>query len=761
MTSKHLSGPVKVKTADDLFWHWIRCGWKYRWRENSRMRSRKIEYADRVKYEATQIVRKDFVDYFLMLSEAVRWAKDNGIGVGPGRGSAASSLICYLLRITEVDPLAFPTMLFERFLDPGRLDLPDVDLDFNDDRRDEVRMHMVEKYGADHVGNIGNFIRYRGKNSINDVARVYRVPQFKAKRINDLIIERSGGDSRAGDSLVDTFEMFPQAQAILDEYPDLGYAMRLEGNYRGMSVHAAGLVISNEPLTDTCAIYTREVQGHTLQVIAYDKKDADVLGMLKADFLGLSTMGMIDIALSTIGMPLADLYRLPLDDELTIDGFNDNDVTGIFQFEGRATRLVNHDVKPDNFMELADITSLSRPGPLFSGMTAQYVEIKHKRAEPEPLHEIVDKVTAWTHGQIVYQEQVLTIIRELGGFPVKAVGDIRRIISQKLGEAQFNTMKDDFKDGAKKLHGVDPDLAEKIWKFMVTSATYSFNTSHAVAYAQISYYCMWLKQHYPLAFYAAQLRKIDKEKWPKLLRDAEKHGVTVEPPDPRTSGLFWEPVGEVREFEGGVIRAGLTQIPGIAVKRAQDVIEARERAAERGEPWTSWDDAIEVRGIGPKTIDKIGYFCEKDDPFDLYWVNRMLDKFRKVLEESGAGIVPTHKADEIPQKGEFMVTWIGLCKHKQYKDLLEDERARSGDTIEEIKARTYNPDYVKSCVLHCYDDTEEEVYLRIPRMKFPRFKRQLEQIEVDKHILVARGLKREGFGTSLQLRSLNICEMPD
>lgn len=424
-------------------------------------------------YETGLLIDKEFVSYFLMLSEGVRWAKDRGIAVGPARGSAAASLACYILRITEVDPLQYPTMVFERFIDATRADLPDVDLDFADDRRAEVIQHMRDKYGADHVGNIANNTRYRGKNSIDDVARVYEIPIWETRVAKDLIIERSGGDSRQSDSLEDTFAMFPKAAEVLRKYPELKYAMRLEGNMRSWSTHAAGVVISNIPINDVCATYRRDGAGS--DVLAYDKKDAEYLGMLKADFLGLTTMGMIGLALEEIGMGLDELYRIPLDDPETLAAFKRNDVVGIFQFEGRATRVVCADVSPDNFMHLADINALSRPGPLFSGMTAQYVDVKHGRKKAEELHPIVDKVTAWSYGQIVYQEQVLTIIKEMGGFPVTKIADIRKIISQKLGEMSFQKMFEEFVEGAYRLHGVERSLAERVWKFMVTSATYSFN----------------------------------------------------------------------------------------------------------------------------------------------------------------------------------------------------------------------------------------------------------------------------------------------
>lgn len=752
-------------TPKDLLWDKIREGWRYRMRTNRAFRRmmqdpKMLKLAqDKLFYEMEVIGGKiGFCDYFLMLAQVVAWAKDQGIAVGPARGSAAASLVLFLVRIIEVNPLMFPTMVFERFMDVTREDMPDVDLDFADDRRDEVRQFLVRTWGIDRVGNIGNFVRYKGKNSIDDVARVHLIPKWKTEIIKSRIIERSGGDSRAGDSLEDTFKTFPQAQAVLDELPELNYAIRLEGNYRGMSVHAAGIVISNNPISDTCATYTRMTSGGERTVLAYDKKDAEYLGMLKMDFLGLSTMGMISIALGIIGMTLEELYDIPLDEPETLRGFKENDVVGIFQFEGRATRLVCADVSPDNFMHLADINALSRPGPLFSGMTAQYVEVKHGRKEAEELHPLVDKHTSWTNGQIVYQEQVLNIIREVGGFPVAKVGDIRKIISQKLGEMSFNTMQEEFIDGANRLHGIDRDLAVRIWKFMVTSATYSFNVAHCVSYSMLAFWCMWLKRHHPLAFYTAQLRKTAEDKWPKLLKDARKHGVNVLPPDIVISERTWVP-----DYTVGAVRAGFTQIKGIGDKTWEAISKARSAAPM---DFTEWPDLINVKGIGPKTIIKIVEFCESPDPFGLDRVREILEEYRRELRNQRGGWrgLPqvTHMSDDIGRHDSVPnVVWMGMVRKKNYQDYVENQRTRTGDEVEDILARTKDPHLLTSCVLQAYDDGDEDVYLRFNRWRFPKVKDQIEALELDDHVVLVVADKKDDFGISLHVKHLIVIEPDD
>lgn len=752
-------------TIEDYTWEQLRKGWEFRIARNPHMRGMVGAYGDRVKYEMERIIPRGFCDYFAFLSYLIVWAKERKIAVGPARGSAAASLVCYLLRITEVDPMQFPTMVFERFIDPKRLDLPDVDIDFADDRRDEVRQEAVRIFGADRVGNIGNFTRYRGKNSLDDVSRVYKIPSWETAKIKDLIIERSGGDSRLSDSLQDTFDTFPVAGEVVKRYPKLKLATRLEGNYRGLGVHAAGLVISNTPITDTCAVYTRQSNGREVSVVAYDKKDAEYLGMLKADFLGLKTMGAIGIALDITGIDLEDLYSVPLTEPDTLAAFKANDVTGIFQFEGRATRLVCSDVSPDHFMHLADINALSRPGPLFSGMTAAYVEVKHGRKKAEKLHPIVDEFTANSYGQIVYQEQVLGIIRDLGGFPVQRVGDIRKIISQKLGEASFQEMYQEFEAGAT-TRGCTPAQAKHIWKFMVTSATYSFNIAHCISYSMLAFWLMWLKQHEPVAFYTAQLEKIgsgkkEEPKKAKLMRDAIRHRVAIKPPSVVISGASWtadryDAAEQERTGDVGAVRAGYTQMKGIGVKTAEKIMELRNAKMElNGHGFAEWADLEEVKGIGPKSIEKIVDFAAKEDPFDLALVARILGEIRGQINAGGTGMPrPTHTSHEIPKQGKHRVTWMGIVRSREYKDYIEDQRARTGDSLDEIMARMNDPHLTKSCVLHCYDDGEEEVYIRFNRWAFPKFKDLIEGIEPDNDIIIVTGNKREDFGISLHALSM-------
>jgi len=742
--------------SNNLLFQWARFGWKYR---QLYLRPQKEQdwYAEHVKYELKLMLDKDFADFFLATSDMVRWAKDQGIPVGPGRGSVAASVVSWLLRITEVDPGKYPGMLFERFLDVSRTDPPDIDLDISDDRRHELFEYMSSKYGTDCVGTIGNFVRYRGKNSLADIARVYNIPIWAKENIANLLIERSGGDSRFDASLEDTAALFPAAAAMFEQFPDFWKACRLEGNVRGLSVHAAGMIVANSPLTDICSIYERDGR----KILSIDKYDVEYCGALKMDMLGLSTMGMIGRCLDMIDMSLEDLYAVPDNDPGSLAIFKQGDLTGIFQFEGRATRLVNRDVSPDNFGEITDVNALSRPGPLFSGTTAEYCDVKFGRRKPERYHPIVDEVTKSTRGQIVYQEQILRILREVGGFDWVSIGRIRKVITKKLGEAAFQMDFEEFRDGAASKHGMSAETAERIWRRIVTSGTYTFNVSHAISYGLLAIWTAYLKSHYPLEFYAASLAgESDKDQQFRLMKDAIKHGIEVHPPSLRHSRKSWSAIPDY-----GLV-AGWTQVPGIGDKMGERIDADRNGLAD-------WPDLVLIPGIGPKKMETIQAFAEGHDPFGL---NRTAVIMRRTLEwirtqnwvpkptHDGAEIASIYVKDNRQTGGKWVkgpvVIYAGIVRERSYQDAVENARSRSGMEVEDILKTMKRPDLVKYCSLRCYDKTDEEVYLRINRYKFPQLKSAIDKISVNHDVVVAVGHRIAGFGTPIAVDRIYVID-PD
>jgi DNA polymerase-3 subunit alpha len=785
-------------TSLDLIWHWMREGWRYRLRQGNRRMADPSQtplYTARLKLEMEQITAKDFIDYFLMLSDIVRATKEAGIPVGPARGSAAASLVAYLLRITEIDPIEYPLMMFDRFIDPTRTDLPDVDLDFDDERRSEVRALAVARYGEDRVGNVANYVKYRGKNSIDDVARVNRVPKWAAEKLKGLIVGRSGGDSRADQALGDTIEMFEEAEKVVREFPKLMQAVQLEGNYRGMSIHSAGLVVGNTPITDICAMYEKVYNAgkpneRRIRTVSVDKYDAEYLGLLKADFLGLTTMGMIRIAIELAGVTLEELYQVPMDEPDTLEAFHRNDVIGIFQWEGRATRLVNKEVKPRTFDDLTHVNTLSRPGPLFSGTTAEYIEVRRGNKKPTRFHPIIDELTEATYGQIIFQEQILKGLARFGGLEVGRVHEIRRIISKKLGEAQFNTHSADFVARAVKLHGVTPEVAKAVWGRLVTAASYVFNVPHSVSYSMLAFWCMWLKVHYPYEFYTAQLRKSPPEAWPRLVQDAERHGVKVKGVTPALSREGWTIQEEDRGQEGkgsahgagsrsddgdpglvpvGVSRlivAGWEQLTGVGPAKVADIMALQQERAAQGLPGLQTaDDLVAVKGIGPKTLEKFRHQVGTEDPFGILRAQRILNKVREDIEFGDVPGLrpPRHRSDdlyEVPDKG--FTTCLVMIKAINYQDFIENQRSRTGKEVEEITRNMRRKDLVTSCVLQCYDDGDEDIYLRINRFGYPKFKRMLQTLVLHHDVLYVRGKRsKAGFGISVVVDGLIVIEPPE
>jgi DNA polymerase-3 subunit alpha len=736
--------------AEQLLRAWVKKGWAYRNFDNLPKKLRR-EYKERVKFELDLISKKNFSDYFLVVSDMTRWAKNNDIPVGPARGSAAGSLVCFLLRITEVNPMLFTNLLFARFIDEDRHDLPDIDLDFDDEQRYKIREYLVDQYGADRVGNIGTFTNYKGKNSIDDVARTMGVPYQAAEVVKEMLIERSSGDLRDKATIEDTMEMFPKVKEQFKKYPQLHMARRLEGNLRGFSVHAAGLVVANEPLTNSCAVYTRrddktgEVVGNVLSI---DKHDAEYINALKIDALGLTTMGVISRCLKMCGMTLEELYAIPLDEEAVFDGFKRNEVIGIFQFDGRAARSVNREVKPDNFNEVCDINALVRPGPLHSGATADYIQAKFGTKKIIRTGTVVDTITQYTQGQIVYQEQILETVRALGNFSWEDAAKIRKIISKKQGEQEFNRQMGKFLKGAAE-NGVSEITASRIWKQLVTAGAYAFNRAHCISYGMLAYWTMWLKQNYPIEFYCAGLQKYKfrdgkTQKGFDLLKEAISRGFDVLPPDPVLSQETWS-------IHEGKLLAGLMQVDGIGPSTAPKLIEYRDawaRANDGDMTGFTWSNYEAVAGIGAVTIGKIEAFASEEDPFGVYRVTRVLKKVRRYLWEEGEmdGLpFPGSKSENVPYeavRGEHV--WLGYVTDINLKDIYELHRSRTGEELD--PATVKEPEHVNYVALLGEDETGPlSITIQRYRGLYESYKDMIWSMDTKRDLLLVRGYKRSEY----------------
>ena len=584
------------------------------------LRKDDTKYRERVDYELDLIKKKNFIDYFLVIHDLVNWAKNNGILVGPARGSAAGSLACYLLRITEVDPMPYD-LLFERFIDINREDLPDIDIDFEDSRRHEVKEYLSGKYGSDKVGNLPTFAEFKGKSALHDVGSVFEVPFKMVDEIKSLVIERSGGDSRASFTLSDTFtnEEFPRPAEILKQYPEMKYAIDLEGQYRQMGQHAAGVVISNEPLTNFCAIYN--VKGEQIISLAYE--DASSIGLLKIDLLGLSTLSVVSKALRMIEEKTKkkiDIYTLPLDDPKVYQGFISQKMFGIFQFTGQAVNQVSRQINPRDFNALSAISALARPGPLNGGVTTAYILRRSKKEKVSYAHPVMKPYTEETYGLVVYQEQVMKTMREVGKMSWKDTAEIRKLISRSQGVEKFNTFKEKFAIGAKE-NGMNDKQIDDIWNAICTFGSWAFNKSHSVSYTIISYWTMWLKVHHPMEFYSSILSIADPSKKKSIIKEYKREGFKILPVDINRSK-------ESFAIDGTAIRIGVCDIGGIGPVYGSKILTHQ--------PYASYGDYIAKNKKSPvpssatqKLVDLGAFDNLAEKSYEINLFGERIDEYKK------------------------------------------------------------------------------------------------------------------------------------
>lgn len=759
----------------------IQEGWKYRRGQRPDLKERSDEYNKRAFSELKTIADKDFSDYFLATADLVSWAKDQGIGVGPGRGSAVASLVCYLLRITEIDPLTppFDKVIFERFLDPTRSDPPDIDLDFDDERRNEVAERAREIYGQYNVANVGNHIGYKAKNSLQGVARAHGLSIKTFDSLGKRCGERTETDERVDDSIADAVESYandPDIGSLVDRFGSLiSKAIQLEGNEHSMGIHAGGFVIASDPIPDVCAIYTREKgtgrKKQMAQVIPYDKRDAEYLGMLKMDFLGLTTIGMISKCIDWAGFSWEEIYNLfyrapAYEHERILEMFQIDDVTGLFQYEGGTTRSVTRRVKPATFDELAACNALSRPGPYYGGQTEAYIAVKNGDAEIESVHSNFDKHVEWTYGQIVYQEQIMRILRDVAGFDVPKVLRVRKIIGKKLGEHQFALLWEDFKTGCSDTSDLSEDSAMRIWGAITTAAGYAFNIPHAYSYALISWWQGYLKLHHLAPFFAASLAKNGDGKdqlarRTALLQDAQRNKLEIWPFSVTDCIANWRPT-----FEPKGLQPGFAQIPGIGEATADDIVSWVDILPFKYWPETglTWEDLGRNNkqggclGIGEATARKLAEFASRKDPLGIRRTEDQLMAFRKQLvrgDFDGTGIPSAdeyYTSETLPDDNDW-VAFVGLVANIVYRDEVEIIRSRTGQSVQDIRAGLDDADKTKKATVFAYDEFGE-VALRISRWQLPKVAEKLSLVKTDFHLIVAWGRTFENRGNSIQIKNI-------
>jgi DNA polymerase-3 subunit alpha len=532
------------------------------------------EYMERLDREIGLIKQMGFVPYFLVLHDFIRHARNKKIPVGPGRGSAAGSLVCYSLFITDVDPLQYD-LLFERFLNPDRVSYPDVDLDFCGLRRGEVVQYVTEKYGQECVGQIVTFGTMASKAAMKDVARVLDMPFQDANRLSSYMPTKPVGvtlqqalDAENSDLLKATQDD-PLAKQVVDT------ALKIEGMARNTGVHAAGVVISAEPLGDTVPMYLTKDKA---LVIGYDMASIDKLGMLKYDFLGLATLTVIDNAVKLIKEHQdaeIDLDEIPDGDYQTYrEVFCNGNTGGVFQFEGEGMKDLLRRYQPDSLEDLCALNALFRPGPIVGGVTSDFVERKHGRAQVEYMFPELEPILKNTYGLIIYQEQVQQVSNVVAGYTLAEADLLRRAMGKKKPEEMI-PHRAKFRDGAV-ARGFDEAKSVKLFELMEAFAGYGFNKSHALAYAYLAYITGYLKAHYPAEFMAALLTSEagNVEKVQKYISECRAMGLSVLPPDINKSGPSFTP-------KDNSILFGLSAIKNMGDASIVPIVEERSAGPYR------------------------------------------------------------------------------------------------------------------------------------------------------------------------------------
>lgn len=587
-------------------------------------------YIERLDIELEVINQMGFPGYFMIVADFIQWAKNHGIPVGPGRGSGAGSLVAYALKITDLDPIEFD-LLFERFLNPERVSMPDFDVDFCMDRRDEVIDYVAAHYGRDHVSQIITYGSMAAKAVIKDVGRVLSFGYNFVDRLSKLVpfeigmtLQKALNDSQELKNLYETDE---EVKSLIN------MALSLEGIARNAGKHAGGVVIAPTKLTDFTPLYCEQGGGNL--VTQFDKDDVEAVGLVKFDFLGLRTLTIIDWALQTLNArmqleqkPLVDITQIPRDDLPTYELLKKSQTTAVFQLESRGMKELIRKLKPDCFDDIIALVALFRPGPLESGMVDDYINVKHG-AKAEYAHPLLIPILKPTNGVILYQEQVMQIARELAGYTLGGADMLRRAMGKKKPE-EMAKQRETFVTGAV-ANQIDEKIATYIFDLMEKFAGYGFNKSHSAAYALVAYQTAWLKAHFPAEFMAAVLSSDmdNTDKVVVLIEECREMKLTIEPPNINISHYRFT------VNEQGAIVYGIGAIKGVGQAAIEDVLQER---ADNGAFIDLYDFAkrVDLRKVNRRVLEAM----IRAGAFDVFDVNRAahmqeLPNVLKVAEQYG------------------------------------------------------------------------------------------------------------------------------
>ena len=609
-------------------------------------RAKSREVLSRLEFELETIGKMGFADYFLIVWDFVKYAKDRKIAVGPGRGSAAGSIVAYALEITDLDPLEY-SLLFERFLNPDRINMPDVDIDFSVSGRSEVMRYVTDKYGGhEHVAQIITFGTIGAKAAIRDSGRIYQYPYADTDKLAKFIPEKpvgttlrdvlrpENGSYVAGDKhpgpareIIKFVQQDEAAQQVLDT------AFEIEGFARHAGTHAAGVVISEEPLTDIVPLQ-RVARDEGSVMVQHPMSDVEALGLLKVDFLGLRNLDVIEETLETIrrgGGEEPDIRSIPLDDEKTLKLFARGDTFGVFQFESSGMQRMLQEVRPDRFDDLVAMNALYRPGPM--DYIPTFKRGKHDPESVRYLDERLKPILEPTYGVAAYQEQLMEISKSLGGFTPGEADTLRKAIGKK-NAAMLATLKDEFMAGCAE-SGVSTHGAEELWNWMEKAGGYSFNKSHSACYSFLAFQTAYLKAHYPEAYMAALMSSVmnTKDRVPQYVAEARAMKIQVLPPDVNESGRRFTVVGET-------IRFGLSAVKNVGDSCVDSIIAAREEGGTFRDIF-DFCERVDPKTYNKRTLESL----IKCGAFDNVGPSRaaMVEVHAKAVERSTRGLKGAHE----------------------------------------------------------------------------------------------------------------------
>ncbi len=581
------------------------------------------EYRERLDREIEIINSMKFPGYMLIVWDFVDAAKSMGIPVGPGRGSAAGSLVAYSLKITDIDPMPYG-LLFERFLNPERVSMPDIDMDFCQARRQEILDYVIDKYGRVNVAQIITFGKLLAKGVIRDVARVMAMPYAKADAMAKLIPDELGID------LKNSYKKEPKIKELIESDPQAKrvweFALALEGLNRNAGTHAAGVVISNEPLWQKTPLF--KPSGMDTLATQYSGKYVEDVDLIKFDFLGLKTLTVIEEALKLVEKRVGkriNFHEVDINDKDVYDYISTGDTLGLFQIESSGMQDLAKRLKPSTFEDIIAMLALYRPGPMESGMLDDFIERKHGRAEITYMFDELKPILEPTYGVIVYQEQVMQIVQTIGGFSLGGADLVRRAMGKKIKE-EMDKLKDEFAEGAQK-KGFDREKAEELFDLIVKFAGYGFNKSHSAAYAMVTFYTSYLKYYYPTEFMAAllTLEKNNTDKVVKYVDELSHMDIELLPPDINNSGLVFE----AREIDGKeVVMFGMGAVKGAGDIAINTMLEARGK--ERFADFSDFVSRIDSSKVNKKVIESL----IKAGAFDSFGYSRkaILSQIEDIIE---------------------------------------------------------------------------------------------------------------------------------